>query len=73
MIPCERDEFVGCDGKYNDCTDCTIHKIIAEIEQVDINGHISDTECFRAGLNVALNIVKRYEIKRIDSMSYRKK
>lgn len=73
MIPCERDMNVGCDGKYNDCTDCTIHKIIAEIEQVEINDHIRDVECFNAGLNAALNIVKHYNIQRIDSMSYRKK
>ena len=66
MIPCKRDMYEGCDGKYRDCTDCTIHKIVAEIEQVEINGHIRDTECFSAGLNAALNIVKRYKIERLD-------
>lgn len=66
MIPCKRDMDAGCDGKYNDCTDCTIHKIITEIEQVEINGHIRDAECFSAGLNAALNIVKRYKIERLD-------
>ena len=35
-------------------------KIRAEIEQVEINGHIRDVECFRAGLNVAINIIDKY-------------
>ena len=66
MWLCERDMDAGCDGKYRDCTDCTLHKIISEIEQIEINGHIRDVECFRAGINVALNIVKKYKMERIE-------
>lgn len=73
MIPCKRDMYEGCDGQYKDCTDCIVHKIAAEIEQVEISGHIRDAECFSAGLNTALNIVKKYKIEKIDSMNYRKR
>lgn len=38
-----------------------IDKIIAEIEQIEINGHIRDVECFRAGINVALNVINKYK------------
>lgn len=34
---------------------------IAEIEQIEINGHIKNVECFRAGVNVALNILNKYK------------
>lgn len=36
-------------------------KIKTEIEQTEINGHIRDVECFRAGINVALNIINKYK------------
>ena len=38
-----------------------LDKIKAEIEQIEINGHIRDVECFRAGINTALNIIDKYE------------
>lgn len=38
-----------------------IDKIKAEIEQTEINGHIRDIECFRAGINVALNVIDKYK------------
>ena len=37
-----------------------LDKIIDEIEQIEINGHIRDVECFRAGINVALEIIDKY-------------
>ncbi len=42
-------------------TDCVLDKIRAEIDKIEINGHIRDVECFRAGLNVALNIIDKYK------------
>ena len=41
--------------------DPVIDKIRAEIVQVEINGHIRDVECFRAGIDVALNIINKYD------------
>ncbi len=38
-----------------------LNKITDEIEQVKINGHIRDIECFRARINVALNIIDKYK------------
>ena len=35
-------------------------KIKDEIEQTEINGHIRDVECFRAGIDVALNVINKY-------------
>lgn len=35
-------------------------KIRNEIEQIEINGHIRDVECFSAGINAALNILDKY-------------
>ena len=32
-----------------------------EIENFEINGHIRDVECFRAGLNTALNVIDKYK------------
>lgn len=40
---------------------CDIEDIKAEIEQIEIIGHIRDVECFRAGINTALNIIDRYK------------
>ena len=39
-----------------------LDKIRAEIEQTEINGYIRDVECFRAGINVALNIINKYKV-----------
>lgn len=39
----------------------TFDKMIDEIEQIEINGHIRDVECFNEGINVALNIIKKYK------------
>ena len=38
-----------------------LEKIRAEIEQIEINGHIRDVECFNEGLKVALNIIDKYK------------
>jgi len=38
-----------------------LNKIKAEIEQIEINGHIRDVECFRAGINAALNVINKYK------------
>ncbi len=32
-----------------------------ELEEVEINGHIRDVECFRAGLNTASKIIDKYK------------
>lgn len=37
-----------------------LDKIIAEIEQIEINGYIRDVECFTAGINTALNVINKY-------------
>jgi hypothetical protein len=50
-----------CKSDYKDCTDCVLDQIKAEIEQIEINGHIRDVECFRAGINVALNVIDKYK------------
>ena len=42
----------------------TLDKIKAEIEQIEINGHIRDVECFTAGLNTASKIIDKYMTKR---------
>ena len=39
-----------------------LDKIRAEIEQIEINGYIRDVECFRAGINVALNVINKYRV-----------
>jgi hypothetical protein len=41
--------------------DSILDKIKAEIEQIEINGHIRDGECFRAGINTALNVIDKYK------------
>lgn len=61
MWLCKRDLSKECDGKYKDCTDCILNKIKTEIEQIEINSHIKDVECFRAGINTALNIIDKYK------------
>ena len=38
-----------------------LDKIRAEIEQAEIGDYIRDVECFRAGLNRALNIIDKYK------------
>ncbi len=52
----------GKQVKYIKCE--VLDKIRAEIEQTEINGHIRDVECFRAGLNVALNVIDKYMIEK---------
>jgi hypothetical protein len=59
MYLCSRDTSKECKG-YRDCTICVLDEIKTEIEQTEINGHIRDAECFRAGLNVALNTIDKY-------------
>ena len=39
-----------------------LDKIRAEIEQIEINGHIRDVECFRAGINTVLNVIDKYKV-----------
>ena len=38
-----------------------LDKIRAEIEQIEINGHIRDVECFSAGINTVLKIIDKYK------------
>ena len=38
-----------------------LEQIRDEIENFEINGHIRDVECFRAGLNTALNVIDKYK------------
>lgn len=42
--------------------DDVLDKIRTEIEQIEINGHIRDVECFSAGINTALNVIDKYRI-----------
>lgn len=44
-----------------------LDKIKTEMEQIEINGHIRDVECFRAGINVALNIINKYKVESEDT------
>ena len=37
-----------------------LEQIRAEVEQIEINGHIRDVECFRAGINAVLNVIDKY-------------
>lgn len=43
-----------------------LEQIRAEIEQTEINGYIRDVECFRAGINTALNVIDKYKAERTD-------
>lgn len=66
-------DYCGYDSYYGDYRDDivaeikkrmrepTLDKIKAEIEQTEINGYIRDVECFRAGINVALNVIDKYK------------
>ena len=45
---------------YKDGKSDTLDKIRAEIEQIEINGHIRDAECFNAGINTALGVINKY-------------
>ena len=38
-----------------------LDEIRAEIEEIEINGHIRDVECFEAGINAALNVIDKYK------------
>lgn len=39
-----------------------LDKIRAEIEQIEINGYIRDVECFRAGVDAALNVINKHKV-----------
>ena len=41
-----------------------LNKIRTEIEQIEINGYIRDIECFRAGIDAALNVINKYKKRR---------
>ena len=43
-----------------ECHRLVLEQIRAEIDGIEINGHIRDVECFRAGINAALNVVDKY-------------
>ena len=43
-----------------------LDKIRAEIDGLEINGHIRDVECFRAGINTVLNVIDKYMAERSD-------
>ena len=49
---------------YEDGKSDTLDQIETEIEQIEINGHIRDVECFRAGINTALNVIIKYKKER---------
>lgn len=67
-------KFIGCNGNVapyliGETTNIkaierepSFNKIIAEIEQIEINGYIRDIECFRAGINTALNVINKYKV-----------
>ncbi len=38
-----------------------LNEIKTETEQIEINGHIRDVECFRAGTNTVLNIINKHK------------
>ena len=46
---------------YKDGKSDILDQIETEIEQIEINGHIRDVECFTAGLNAALNIINQHK------------
>lgn len=37
-----------------------LDEIKDEIEQIEINDNIRDVECFKAGINAALNVINKY-------------
>ncbi len=49
---------------YEDGKSDTLDQVETEIEQIEINGHIRDVECFRAGINTALNVISKYKKER---------
>ncbi len=49
---------------YKDGKNDVLDKIRSEIEQIEINGHIRDVECFEAGINIVLNIINKYKKER---------
>lgn len=53
------DSLVSKLNYYAEQTD-VLDKIRAEIDGIEINGHIRDVECFRAGINTALNVIDKY-------------
>ena len=65
-------EFWGfSEDEYDEFLDMTVQaleqqpvldKIRAEIEQIEINGYIRDVECFRAGIDAALNVINKHKV-----------
>lgn len=49
---------------YKDGKSDVLDKIREEIEQIEINGHIRDIECFSAGINAALKIIDKYNARK---------
>ena len=49
---------------YSDGKQDVIDQIRTEIEKLEINGHIRDVECFRAGINVALSVINKYKVEK---------
>ena len=45
---------------YEDGKSDVLDNLRAEIEEIEINGHIRDVECFSAGINTVLNVIDKY-------------
>ena len=68
-------EFIGCNGNVAPYLigattnikpleqESILDKIRAEIENTEISGHISNVECFSAGVTFALKIIDKYKAK----------
>ena len=57
----EEDFKDACIEQLSKEQDSILGKVRAEIEQIEINGYIRDVECFRAGINTALNVIDKYK------------
>ena len=57
---CEVREIVMEVPSVNPKSD-VLDKIRAEIEQIEISGHIRDVECFNAGIRHALTVIDKYK------------
>ena len=55
-----REDQLLINEQIKDAVNAVLDKIREEIEQVEINGHIRDVECFSAGINTALNVIDKY-------------
>ena len=49
---------------YEDGKSDVLDNLRAEIEEIEINGHIRDVECFSAGINTVLNVIDKYRAER---------